>query len=258
MRVLRERMQGDDVEAWQYFLTEVGQFIGSLDGDFGPKTTKATKGFQSQNGLAVDGAVGAQTLKRAMELGFDPFEWPDAPVGVKDPFFPPKPSNLKALSVSQAQALYGTFTWKRIPGEDRAIRITDGWESTHLTMAKIPQLAKIGKPASITREMHVRSVTKMQALWQAWEDANLIKLVRTFDGLRVARVIGGTNTLSNHAFGVAFDINATLNPWGTPPTAVGQPGSVRLLVPLANEHGFFWGGHYNGKKDGMHFELVEP
>ena len=106
--------------------------------------------------------------------------------------------------------------------------------------------------------MHKNAVDKIQALWQAWEDQGLLHLVRTFDGLHNARVIGGTNTLSNHAFGVAFDINEPWNIWGGQPALVGQAGSVRLLVPIANDLGFFWGGHFNGKKDGMHFELVEP
>jgi hypothetical protein len=41
------------------------------------------------------------------------------------------------------------------------------------------------------------------------------------------------------------------------PPIVGEKGSVRLLVPLANKFGFFWGGHYRNRKDGMHFELAK-
>ncbi len=195
-----------------------------------------------------------------MELGFDPFDWPGDATAPKDPFFPPLPADLKALTVPQAQALYGTFQWRLAPtpNEPRAIRFLDGWEAAHIRSAPIPQLARIAKPASPARQMHERAVAKVQALWQAWEDAGLLPLVRSFDGLYNPRVIGGTTTLSNHAFGAAFDINEPWNPWGNPPAAVGAAGSVRLLVPLANEHGFFWGGHYRGKKDGMHFELVDP
>ena len=32
-------------------------------------------------------------------------------------------------------------------------------------------------------------------------------------------------------------------------------GSVRQLVPIANELGFYWGGHFN-RRDGMHFEMA--
>jgi hypothetical protein len=37
---------------------------------------------------------------------------------------------------------------------------------------------------------------------------------------------------------------------------VGQHGSVRELVSIANEHGFFWGGHFDKRRDGMHFEVA--
>jgi hypothetical protein len=53
-----------------------------------------------------------------------------------------------------------------------------------------------------------------------------------------------------------FDINATFNPLGAQPALVGQHGSVRELVSIANEHGFFWGGHFDKRRDGMHFEVA--
>ena len=62
--------------------------------------------------------------------------------------------------------------------------------------------------------------------------------------------------LSNHAFGTAFDINVPFNPLGARPALIGKQGSVRELVPIANEHGFFWGGHFGKRPDGMHFEVA--
>ena len=62
--------------------------------------------------------------------------------------------------------------------------------------------------------------------------------------------------MSNHAFGSAFDINAEQNTLGTRPPLVGQHGSVRQLVPIANKWGFYWGGHFGGRQDGMHFEIA--
>jgi hypothetical protein len=63
--------------------------------------------------------------------------------------------------------------------------------------------------------------------------------------------------LSNHAFGSAFDINAKWNPLGHTPALVGKEGAVRKLVPIANDYGFYWGGHFTSRKDGMHFEVAK-
>jgi hypothetical protein len=43
---------------------------------------------------------------------------------------------------------------------------------------------------------------------------------------------------------------------GVPPAKQGELGSVRELVPIANKWGFYWGGHFKERKDGMHFELA--
>jgi D-alanyl-D-alanine carboxypeptidase-like protein len=46
------------------------------------------------------------------------------------------------------------------------------------------------------------------------------------------------------------------NPLGAQPALVGRPGSVRELAPIANQHGFYWGGHFT-RLDGMHFEVAK-
>ena len=66
---------------------------------------------------------------------------------------------------------------------------------------------------------------------------------------------GSRTTLSNYAWGTAFDINVPWNARGTVPALCGEKGSVRELVAIANEHGFYWGGHFS-RRDGMHFEVA--
>lgn len=68
------------------------------------------------------------------------------------------------------------------------------------------------------------------------------------------RPISGTRTSSNHAWGLALDINWTDNPF----TSTG-----RRLIPnwvadeIFNPYGFAWGGDYSGqRKDFMHFEFL--
>jgi peptidoglycan hydrolase-like protein with peptidoglycan-binding domain len=63
----------EQVRAWQSFLMEQGFDLGDggADGDFGPKTEQATKAFQAQHGLEVDGIAGKNTLEKADDIGFN-------------------------------------------------------------------------------------------------------------------------------------------------------------------------------------------
>jgi intein/homing endonuclease len=60
----------------------------------------------------------------------------------------------------------------------------------------------------------------------------------------------------SNSWGSAFDLNTVTNPMGSKPPIVGQPGCLRELVPMANNQGWFWGGHFKNRPDGMHFELT--
>ncbi|RAI00138.1 hypothetical protein DLJ53_20730 [Acuticoccus sediminis] len=64
------------------------------------------------------------------------------------------------------------------------------------------------------------------------------------------RNIAGTNTLSNHAFGNAIDINPAQNPMGDR-LVTDLPVNV---AELARKHGLEWGGSWQSRKDAMHFE----
>jgi hypothetical protein len=55
---------------------------------------------------------------------------------------------------------------------------------------------------------------------------------------------------------MTFDVNFEWNRMGTVPALRGDKGSVRERVPIANEHGFYWGGHFS-RRDGMHFEPAQ-
>jgi len=97
----------------------------------------------------------------------------------------------------------------------------------------------------------------LKALFADWQEAGLLPLILTFDGAYEARLQRGSRSaLSSHSFGSAFDLNAPWNPLSKPCAKVQEKGSVKRLVPLANAHGFFWGGHFASRPDGMHFELA--
>jgi hypothetical protein len=71
-----------------------------------------------------------------------------------------------------------------------------------------------------------------------------------YAGCYYPRFIAGSNTLSNHAFGLALDLNVPGNQRGT----VGQMD--RGVVDTFKKWGFAWGGDWN-YTDPMHFEMAE-
>lgn len=65
--VLKIGSKGEFVVSLQKDLTSLGYPL-KADGDFGPKTDKAVKQFQSDNKLTVDGIVGRNTYSKIEEL----------------------------------------------------------------------------------------------------------------------------------------------------------------------------------------------
>ena len=87
------------------------------------------------------------------------------------------------------------------------------------------------------------------------------------------RVVAGSKKLSQHAYGLAVDINPFYNPYVTFPNGgvnVAPAGSEAyvdrsasfpykidendLCYKLFKEHGFTWGGDWNSSKDYQHFQ----
>lgn len=65
--IMKKGDVGTEVKKWQAFLHWYGYAI-EADSDFGPKTDEATKDFQKQNGLEVDGEVGSKTIEKAKAI----------------------------------------------------------------------------------------------------------------------------------------------------------------------------------------------
>lgn len=258
-RTLRVGSSGADVERWQLFLVGQGYNPGEADGSFGAKTKTATEDFQRDQGIDIDGAVGEGTMSTAILAGF-PVEGslPEDPEDESTSSFPPPP-NFRPLSNAERDALFGKFAFKPNPTSDNpeGITITDGWASKNISTVVIPQLQGVrGAPSSGKIQFHTKAVPQLLALWAAWEEAGLLPLVQSWAGSWAPRFVRGSRTyLSNHSTGTAFDINAQWNALGTTPALVGAKGSVRKLVPLAHEHGFYWGGNFS-RSDGMHFEVA--
>lgn len=89
------------------------------------------------------------------------------------------------------------------------------------------------------------------------------------------RVISGTSSLSNHAYGMAIDINPRINPWVTswgvfpangveyaqrnPESCSGEHCDLMIqsgdvIYRIFAKYGFTWGGSWSDSKDYQHFE----
>ncbi len=256
MRVIRKGDRGEDVKHWQNFLVGLG-LLDVADGVYGPKTKQGTIAFQKKFGLKPDGIVGNSTYGRAMVLGFFVVQ-KDESDDKESTNFPPKP-DFKPLSEDGAKELFGEFKFKA----DRKGRLVllDNWKKKNIVTVRVPQTLGIevwGRPRTTDAiRFHKKGAEQLKSLWASWEKEKVLDKVLTWDGSYVPRFIRGSKTrLSNHAFGTAFDINVKWNGLGKRPALVGEKGSVRELVEIANEHGFYWGGHFR-RYDGMHFELAK-
>lgn len=255
LKLIKINDQNELVRSWQFFLIGQGFYQGVADGVFGSVTKGATIEFQKKFNLQPDGIVGNKSFGIAMQLGFDGIV--DNRMDTSSPAWPPKPSFQPLTSNQQRQQIFGEFTFVHEPLSDNPenIRITNNWESQNIVTISIPQLTAV--KGSDRVRFHKLAANQLQKLWQDWENAGLLPLVLTWAGSFVPRFIrGSTTVLSNHSFGSAFDINVAWNQLGVVPALVGQKGCVRELVPIANENGFYWGGHFS-KNDGMHFEVAK-
>lgn len=264
MKVLTQGDQGSDVRCLQHRLIVHGASLSPFgaDGKFGETTRQRVAEFQKSEGLVVDGVVGGVTW-RALQEAPEKEDEPSSKLALPD---------FRPISGNAARAqVFGQFKYKPAPtrGNPEGISILDDWAQKNVVTIRVPQLKKIpgimhqgrrvgAGPRQGTVSVHKKIADQFVMLWQAWEDEGFLDHVLTWAGLWNPRFIRGSRSvLSNHAWATAFDINAPWNGLGAEPAQRGARGSVRDLVPLASEHGFWWGGFWNRRKDGMHFEAAE-
>lgn len=259
MQVLRKGSKGSDVEKWQAFLRGLRHDSSVIiSGIFEDTTDRETRAFQKKKNLTPDGVVGPKTLTLALQHGFalmyDPDYDPDGPD------WPSKPTHVNQLGFADREKIFGKFSYISSPtmSNPEAITITGNWLS-NIAQVNIPQLSGIpGAPQSTTIPFHAAAAPQLVKLFEAWHDLGLMYLVASWGGSWAPRFIRGSRTtLSNHAWGTAFDINVQWNQLGIQPALRGATGSVRELVESACDHGFYWGGWFPRRPDGMHFEVYK-
>jgi hypothetical protein len=215
-------------------------------------------------GAAIDGVRGPATdaLLSQLDDSPDALDWPPSARQIAQVSVAPTLGNGPLhgpLGREEREKTFGgPFKWRRQPeaGNPENIVILGDWEEENIVSVEIPQLRQV--PGNFSRmRWNKRGVEQLRSLWAAWEKAGLIPLVKSYEGSYVPRLIrGSTTSLSNHAYGSAFDINYFWNQLGKTPARCGAVGSVQELVPLAHEHGFYWGGNFT-RLDGMHFEICK-
>ncbi|NBV99878.1 MAG: hypothetical protein EBR67_10320 [Proteobacteria bacterium] len=242
--------KGEQVRIWENFLFGRGFFQGVVDGVFTNETKTATAKFQKEYGLIDDGIVGPRTLSLAKAMGC-----PDLTVSES------KSSRIEPLNNIEREKLFGKFSFIPAPtsANPEAITITDKWPESNIISVAVPQLRDLkGVPASLKVPVNKFISEQFLSMWEEWEKLGLLDLVLTFNGTWVPRYIRGSRSiLSNHSWGTAFDINVPFNPLGSKPAPRGVKGSVVDLVPIAEKYGFYWGGNFTKRPDGMHFEACK-
>lgn len=143
-----------------------------------------------------------------------------------------------AIPIGPFSDAVGTYRYTPIGGG--RVSPDPAWVASHIVTETVPILG------SITCNKYM--MPQLKAALEEVQRAGLADKLYHYDGCYVPRFIAGSNTLSNHAYGLAIDLNAAANQRGT----VGQMD--RGVVAIFKKWGFAWGGdwHYT---DPMHFEM---
>lgn len=118
------------------------------------------------------------------------------------------------------------------------------WVESHISTEVVPILG------SVTCNRLI--FPQLKAALQEVVDRGLADKIRPdeYAGCYYPRFIAGSSTLSNHAFGLALDLNTSTN-------GRGIPGDMdRGVVETFKKWGFAWGGDW-AYTDPMHFEMAE-
>ena len=152
-------------------------------------------------------------------------------------------------TIVQSATFFGTFAdavgvFRYSVLDGGRIAPDPGWVQSHITTEVVPILGEV------TCNKHM--IPQLRGALADVVRADLEDEIHPdeYAGCYYPRFIAGSTTLSNHAFGLALDLNVPGNQRGT----VGE--MHRGVVDIFKRWGFGWGGDW-GYTDPMHFELRE-
>ncbi len=171
----------------------------------------------------------------------------------------PTPSTPSFLTQRERQEILGGPTIHNSSEQNRQILLDDPWIKANIIEIDVPQLRKISEGRTNGKiKFHKAAAPSLINAFSEIEERGLLADILSFDAAFVPRTIRGTvNLLSSHALGIAVDLNASWNPYGSPPAPSEQKGSLLRVVPILEKHGFAWNGRSTLRPDGMHFEFAD-
>lgn len=150
---------------------------------------------------------------------------------------------------------FGSFSYQDLTGG--RIEVEPSWLQANMITYNLPSIVQTIFNARTIRIHKLSKPYWDRAFALLSADPNLLKLVQTFDGVYVARHIrwDASKGISNHAWGTAIDINASLLPLGTYIHIQKTPSNPNFILfkKVFEPAGFSWGNSY---KDPMHFEIL--
>jgi hypothetical protein len=171
---------------------------------------------------------------------------PGMPIQVRapgeTPYFRQGDAVLPPVRIKQ---IFGEFDARPAPGNTGFLQIDPAWVHQHIVTAHVPVLGEV--------QCNSVLIPQLRAAMEAVKDRGLAGAVHEFDGCYSPRFIlrNPEANISHHSWGMAFDINASTNPFGAPPHQ--NPRLVRTI----ERYGFIWGGTFI-VPDGNHFEYKSP
>jgi hypothetical protein len=136
------------------------------------------------------------------------------------------------ITHQQCLAKYG------VPEKEKSMKLWD--VPSGLEIGVIPKRIYCNKDMVEPLTQAFQNLMKTGCVQELW----------TWDGCFNIRKKRGSSTPSIHSWGLAIDLNASWNAFGSKPTL------SKAFVKCFTDAGFDWGGSWS-KPDGMHFQLAK-
>jgi hypothetical protein len=146
------------------------------------------------------------------------------------------------LSGTDAARRFGSLTYRVYP--DRSVVVDPAWVKANIVTAGVPIIGRM----TCNRLMFPQLIGALNEI----VDAGLAGTIHPdqYEGCYWPKLIEDSNSLSMHAWGLAFDINVPTNQRLT------HGDQDPRMVAIFKKWGFRWGGDWKQTPDPMHFELV--